>query len=895
MFAKNSMRNKIILSIIIGCLIPYIVGGIYLTKYVDKWLYEDNLQNTNRFLRQVDEFIDQALIGRFSEAVSMLAESNMVYEADSSIRSYRDFTSVSLLPGPSSSEISISKAFAEVKRSHKDINYIFLGLEDGSYIEYPEFMPKSAYDPTTRPWYKNSINTNEIVISDPYISQVTKDMIVSFTRKVKLKDGRNGVVGLSVKIDALTRSIDSIRLGDSGYILILNTNDRITVSPENPGWLLRTPEELKLNFLQNIENRTGQAFEAKIDGEEKLIGALISRKSGWKLFAIQPKRDVVGKSRSVSSILVAIYFVMMTVVSLIVYFILQQITRPILGISKAINRIAAYDFNFCQNTDMSRYAMRNDEIGTITKALGNMQDSFAELNNTIESMDTAIKNIDFTKDAPKKLILSTDSPFSHVATSFNRLLEHIQEYLSQLKASNQEIHEKNKELKEKEEKLVAHIEEIDKQKQYINFLAYHDPLTNLPNRRKFIECLDSAIAGNKIGAVVYLDIDNFKRINETMGHVYGDKVLMGITSRLEALAAKDIFISRFSGDEFLILVESEDDLENVRKFIAGLLKIFDGPVFIEGNNVEVSFSIGVSLFPYDSTDSDQLIMNADTALYEVKRTGKNGYKFFDISMTEHLMRKAGIELQIRDAIENDGFRVLYQPQIKLENGEIVAYEALIRLKNNSATPAEFIPVAEDNGSIIKIGRIVTQKVIEQLSSWQLKGYPLRAVSINFSAIQLYDIEYLDFLLKTLSKYNVAAKFIEMEITESIFLDNKELALEFLKRLRDQGIKTSIDDFGTGYSSLSYLTFLPLDKIKLDRSLNVKFLEFENIKVMDSIISLAHSLDLEVVAEGIETSEQFRRLRDGHCDYIQGYYFSRPLEADVVEANYNVNYYTDKDS
>lgn len=895
MFTKNSMRNKIIFSIIIGCLIPYILGGVYLTKYVDKWLYEDNLQNANRFLRQVDEFIDQALIGRFSDTVSMLAESSVVYEADSSIRTYADFVSGSFLPSPSLSETSISKAFAEVKRSHKDINYIFLGLEDGAYIEYPEFVPKSAYDPTTRPWYQNSINTNEIVISDPYISQVTKDMIVSFTKKVKLKDGRNGVVGVSVKIDALTRSIDSIRLGDSGYILILNANDRITVSPENPGWLLKTPEELKLHFLQNTEGRTGQSIETKIDGEEKLVGTLVSKKSGWKLFAIQPKRAVVGKSRNVSSILVAIYFVMMTVVSLLVYFILQQITSPILGISKAINRIAAYDFNFCQNTDMSRYAMRNDEIGTITKALGNMQDSFAELNNTVESMDAAIKNIDFTKSAPEKLVLSTDSPFSHVATSFNSLLEHIQEYLSQLKASNQEIHEKNKELKETEEKLVAHIKEIDKQKQYINFLAYHDPLTNLPNRRRFTECLDSAIAGNKTGAVIYLDIDNFKRINETMGHVYGDKVLIGITKRLEALAAKDIFISHFSGDEFLILVESGDDLENIRRFIAELLKIFDGPVFIEGNNVEISFSIGVSMFPYDSTDSDQLIMNADTALYEVKRTGKNGYKFFDISMTEHLMKKAGIELQIKEAIENDGFKILYQPQVRLDNGEIAAYEALVRLKNNTATPAEFIPIAEDNGSIIKIGRIVTEKVIEQLASWQLKGYPLRAVSINFSALQLYDTEYLDFLLETLSKHNVAAKFIEIEITESIFLDSKELALEFLKRLRDQGIKTSIDDFGTGYSSLSYLTFLPLDKIKLDRSLNVKFLEIENIKVMDSIISLAHSLDLEVVAEGIETREQFRRLKDGRCDYIQGYYFSMPLEAAMVEAKYNVNYYTEKDS
>lgn len=378
-----------------------------------------------------------------------------------------------------------------------------------------------------------------------------------------------------------------------------------------------------------------------------------------------------------------------------------------------------------------------------------------------------------------------------------------------------------------------------------------------------------------------------------MGHVYGDKVLLAISKCLEGLITEDVFISRFSGDEFLIMVQSEGDKENIRRFVDKLLSVFDGPIFIEGNNIEIAFSIGVSMFPYDSTDADQLIMNADTALYEVKNTGKNGYKFFDTSMTEHLMKKANIELQIKEAIEDDGFKILYQPQVNLLNGEISAYEALIRFKNHSVSPAEFIPIAEDNGSIIKIGRIVTEKVIQQLESWQLKGYPLRTVSINFSALQLYDSGFLSFLKDTLSKHNVDAKYIEIEIIESIFMDNKELALAFLTELRSCGIKISIDDFGTGYSSLSYLTFLPLDKIKLDRSLNVKFLEIENIKVMDSIISLAHSLNLEVVAEGIETYDQFRRLRVGHCDYIQGYYFSRPLEADMVEENYLVNYYENR--
>ncbi|MGE5676726.1 MAG: EAL domain-containing protein [Pseudomonadota bacterium] len=885
MLMKKSLRSKLIFGIMIGCLIPYILGGLYLSRYVEDWLYEDNSRDTIRFLHQVDEYINQVMVSRFSEVVSMLSESNAVVGTDGLIRSYLNYNGGSVLEGPSPAETIISEEFKEVKGSHRDINYVFLGLESGAYMEYPELRPKSAYDPTTRPWYRNSINSEGIVISDPYISQVTEDMVVSFTKGVVLKNGQKGVLGLSVKIDSLTDSIDRIRLGNSGYILILNSNNKFTVSPVNPDWLLKTPQELNLDFIKNAEARDGQAYETKLDGEDKLIYALTSGKSQWKLYAVQPKLEVMGKSRQITNILVAIYFIMMLVVFMIIYVITKRITGPILDISKAMNRIAAYDFKFDQNSDMGKHAQREDEIGVITRALENMQDSFSELNSTVESIDREIKNIDFTRSAPAGLTLSTDNPFGHIATSFNMLLSHIQEYLQRLKDSNAEVQEKNQRLMASEEKLIAHIEEIEKQRKYINYLAYHDPLTNLPNRRKFIEFLNQALRNNRTGAVIYLDIDNFKRINETMGHVYGDKVLLGIARRLEEMVAQNAFVSRFSGDEFLIMIQSEGDIEGIRKFVAELFNMFGKPILLEGNNIEIAFSIGVSIFPHDSTDVDQLIMNADTALYEVKNTGKNGYRFFDMSMTEHLLKKSNIEQRIKEAIENDGFKLLYQPQVSLARGEVSAYEALIRFKDYPLPPAEFIPVAEENGSIIQIGRVVTEKVIEQLGIWQNKGYTLKTVSINFSALQLYDDGYLDFLKAVLSRHGVDAKYIEIEITESIFLDNKQLALEFLLELRRRGIKISIDDFGTGYSSLSYLTFLPLDKIKLDRSLNVKFLEIENLKVMDSLISLAHSLNLEVVAEGIETGEQLERLKAGKCDYVQGYYFSKPIEAEAVEENY----------
>jgi EAL domain-containing protein (putative c-di-GMP-specific phosphodiesterase class I) len=246
---------------------------------------------------------------------------------------------------------------------------------------------------------------------------------------------------------------------------------------------------------------------------------------------------------------------------------------------------------------------------------------------------------------------------------------------------------------------------------------------------------------------------------------------------------------------------------------------------------------------------------------------------------------------IKKAIENDGFKVVYQPQIAIPSGEVIGYEALLRLENSSISPSDFIGIAEEDGSIIQIGRIVTEAVFKQMYDWKRSGLKLKPVSINFSTVQIQDYEYKNFLFEQLKKYEIDPKLIVIEITESIFLENKETTIAFLNELRSSGIKIAVDDFGTGYSSLSYLTFLPIDTIKLDRTLNIKFLELENISVMDSLISLAHSLNLKVVAEGIEEKEQVKRLIVGKCDVIQGYFFSGPLDAEDVAANYN-RIYTD---
>lgn len=882
----NSIRSKLIIGIVLACLIPYILGGMYLKEYMEEWLYEDHFQSTQQLLFQVEALVENALIKRASETVLMLSESPIVRSADV-LKSYVSGPNTKL---PSLTEIKVSTYFDEIKRTHSNINFIFMGLEDGSYVEYPTFNPTESYDPRIRPWYAYTHVQEKVQLSDPYISQVSEEMIISATKSITLDDGRSGVIGVSMIIDDVTQIVKQIKLGESGYIMLLNANDKIVVSPEYKAWLLKTPIEAGLTDL--ALNGEGPRRQEIFISEEMHVFDTYASKNGWKIVAIIPKQEILGKSNQITQILVLIYMFTMFTIAILVFWVLNRVTKPLFGISRAMNQMAVFDLDFYDHHEMQRYIKKKDEIGVIAKALDNMHVSYSELHEMVYKMNKEIQNIDINQITPGRLTLTKDHPFSHIGASINVLLERISNNLRQLEQSNMEIQEKNQMLIASEEELVAQIDEIESQREYINFLAYHDPLTNLSNRRKFIDKLSFALENEGCGAVVLLDLDNFKSINDTMGHVYGDKVLVEVANRLQSAVNERIFVSRFGGDEFLILISPLKDRKAAEKEVHQLRRLFDEPVIIEGQSVQIAFSMGASVFPEDTSIADQLIMNADMALYAVKNNSKNHYKFFDASMNEKVVKKLAIEQMIKSALDDDGFMMVYQPQVSVHDGKIEAFEALIRFKSLAISPGEFIPVAEETGQIIQIGRLVVEKVVKQMRLWRDQGLEPRTVSINYSALQLHDEGYLDFLLETLKCYEIEPKYIDIEITENIVMENKEMTLTFLSALRDNGIQIAVDDFGTGYSSLSYLTFLPLDKIKIDRSLIIEFLEIKNLRVMESLISLAHSLELTVIAEGVETAEQLKRLQMCQCDTIQGFYFSKPLAPSEIAQNYYKNYYSE---
>ncbi|WML32807.1 EAL domain-containing protein [Clostridium sp. OS1-26] len=521
----------------------------------------------------------------------------------------------------------------------------------------------------------------------------------------------------------------------------------------------------------------------------------------------------------------------------------------------------------------------------------------------VNQLNQCINQVDIEKNIKYRLSLVEGDTFLGVASSINNILDKTEDYFFQIKEHQQELEASNEEISATYQQLAASDEELRAQydeiqnytekledlKEKLEYIAYHDFLTDLPNRRKFIKKLEEEISENKSGVVMLLDLDNFKGINDTLGHSYGDKVLKKVAEELENIKDERMFVSRFGGDEFFVLIEGEKDAAEIENYAKRITNIFKNKLIIEEEEIYISCSMGITLYPFDSHEVIQLLMNADMAMYKVKNAGKNSYMFFNETMTEKLREKLKVERILREAIKKDELKLLYQPQVCTFTGKVVGFEALLRLKNSSISPGQFIPVAEEMGMIIELGRWVTKEAINQISMWKKKGFDIKPIAINFSAKQLNDLNYIEFLENTLKEANVEAKYIDIEITESIFLEKKEETIVFVNQLKALGVKIALDDFGTGYSSLSYLTFLPVDKIKLDKSLNDKFLELENIKVMYSLVSLAHSLNLEVVAEGIEEVSQYRSLKVASCNYIQGYLFSKPLEIEEAEKIYHDNF------
>jgi diguanylate cyclase (GGDEF)-like protein len=424
--------------------------------------------------------------------------------------------------------------------------------------------------------------------------------------------------------------------------------------------------------------------------------------------------------------------------------------------------------------------------------------------------------------------------------------------------------------------------QLKEKEEQIFYQTKHDYLTGLPNRQDAIKMLSTMISESKSVTIMLMDIDDFKEINDSEGHACGDAILIEAGQRFTKLIHdENIYASRSGGDEFLLLTR-KTGTDSLTPLLNKIKKVFEKPVIFNRKEHYLKLSIGIASSDSRAAKTSELIGNADLAMFSAKKSGKNTYVYYDSIMKTQFTQKKQIETLLREACRNDGFTVLYQPQVNPATGRTHCFEALVRLKDNDMTPGRFIPVAEETDLILAIGRIVTEKVITQMVEWRKHGFALHPVSINFSSKQIRDREYVNYLKSLLDIYNISPSLIEIEITESILLAHNANAMKLFADFTAIGVNLALDDFGTGYSSINYLTYIPVKKIKLDKSFIDTYLHEGKDAVIDNIIRLSHCLGLKITVEGIEKKEQCSRLNDFSCDYIQGYYFSAPVTGDKTE-------------
>ncbi|MDP2833115.1 MAG: EAL domain-containing protein [Pseudomonadota bacterium] len=434
--------------------------------------------------------------------------------------------------------------------------------------------------------------------------------------------------------------------------------------------------------------------------------------------------------------------------------------------------------------------------------------------------------------------------------------------------------------------------EITRRKQEeLYFLAHYDALTHIPNRMLFTDRLGQAcreaLRSDREVALLFVDVDRFKQVNDSMGHAFGDELLCAIARRMQACARESDTVARLGGDEFAIVMDGVRGREDPERLALRLVESMREPIRILDREARVSLSIGIALYPSDDRDAETLLSKADAAMYEVKTNGRNGYRHYEAGLTAFSSERSSLEAELKQALANAEFILHYQPQIDIASGAVVGAEALIRWnhpRRGLLSPGSFIEIAEESGLIVPIGDWVLAEAYRQHREWMCQGLPSLRLGINISALQFQQPEFVKRVKRLLSEHGVDPAFLEFELTESMVMHKASAVLDRLHELKATGVRLALDDFGTGYSSLGYLSRFPIDRLKIDQSFvrGVDQLPV-NASILRAITALARSLSLHVIAEGVETEAELAVIRECGCDESQGYLHSRPMPAERFTA------------
>jgi len=975
---KLTFRTKLFFNFVVILLFTSIPIALITYNYMYNSLKNDLISNTKAQMVQVDNTFANT-IKQLKENTSFLATSGDIKRADQSISALFNIPNIELhnkyssqIPGIESTIYSQLKAYGT---THLQTTYVYIGTKWGGYIQWPDGLSTSTFDPRERPWYAPALaNPNQVVISAPYISAIDNSNNVIITASTIIKNESEdtvGVLGIDVSLEKLSEMIRNIKIGDTGYVFLYlkdgtmlahpnaNLNFKNILQLNQLGYTLTKTDEYSKYSFENynklIDEDNGD-FETVINGAPVIVNVYTSQYTGWKMASVIQKSELIDKANKVGYLITFITFCVLLFVIVLTLIVTKKMTKPITELTPLMNAAGNGDLAVKANINT------NDEFGELGNSfnlmIGKLSSNYEELSAVYEELlateeelraqydelqynEEALRNseeryklaLECSNDsiwewnlvtgeffAPDKLYDITGYKLKkkiNFTKLFNEIIHpddldiarkdfqnHINNrteiYKSEYRIKISDgsyvwISSRGKAIRDSEDKAIklagsiTNISDRKSSEDKIKFMAFYDSLTKLPNRTLFMnrlnEQLELSNLKNAEGAVFFIDLDNFKNINDTMGHDYGDKLLMYLAKQFESLIDEKDTICRLGGDEFILLHPYFKESE-VEYYAKRLLVLFNKAFKIDGKQMYITASIGVALYPKDGIDTNTILKNADSAMYKAKELGKNRFMLFDPEMYLKLERKTCIERILRTAIENNELSINYQPQYDAQSNEIFGFEALLRLNSKELgfiSPLEFIPIAEECGYITKLGQWVLKESCRQSVKWLNAGYKFKSISVNISSVDIQQPDFLEDIKEIFQDTGINPNIVELEITETVLMQSLDSSIEILRKLMNMGIRIALDDFGTGYSSLSYLRKIPISTLKIDKSFidNITSNKKEE-SIIKNIIQMAHSMDLKVVAEGVETEDQLSILKERKCNYIQGYYFSKPLPASDVE-------------
>lgn len=774
----------------------------------------------------------------------------------------------------------------------------------------------------------------EGAIQDVHEEDTEKGWGVTFAFPIRSKSEKEKVIGVLTgrwKADELAKMTQVVQ-GETGSprLLLIRGDGLVISAPEAEQEILfkRNLVEFKLQSAASaIRKGRGYLIENDEEGRASLIGYDYSKGYrdfqglGWSVLVV---RDLKAAFEPIQRMKWAILTVVLGVGVLVLtisVFVTRTLTDPILEISQIASRVAQGDF------EGKAKPLSKDEIGSFTltfnqmiedlkkqrdqlvdknyvdSIIGNMINSLIVINTEgwIERVNKATLDLlGFTEEElinrkvsrifPDDLLtmaMALKSPtekgfLNNIETTyFEKSGQSIPVFFSGSAMKNHQG---------KIEGIICVAQDITERKKSVerlNYLASHDALTNLPNRTLFYDRLGQAISRvawrNRLVAVLFLDLDRFKVINDTLGHAVGDLLLQEVSKRLGLLLRSGDTVARLGGDEFVIILDDVAKAEDVAKVCQKILESLSKPLLLKEHELFITVSIGISLFPNDGRDAETLLKNADTAMYKAKEQGRNNYQHFSPNMNVKALERLALETNLRHALERNEFLLHFQPFVSLATGEIVGMEALIRWRHpdlGMVSPAQFIPLAEETGLIVPISEWVLKTACRQNKTWQELGLRPIRMAVNLSARQFYEKDFRKGVVATLRETGLEPHYLELELTEGTIMKSTDVTVTALDEFHQLGIAISIDDFGTGYSSLNYLKRFPVNKLKIDQSFVRDVVKDpDDAAITNAIVVLGHTLQLKTIAEGVETQEQLDFLRSIGCDEVQGYLFSKPLPAE----------------